>query len=169
MRRWIATLLLPLLLAGAVASADEDPWAPLRPLAGAWEGSGSGFGATAPVRHTWSFVLGGAFFRLETVSGESGNERGDVGYVSRDDDTGGLVFRQFFSEGFVNTYDVLLPADRPGTIVFEHRETESAGGMGARLVLVSGGPDNYTMTLELAAPGKEFAACQTMTMERTAP
>jgi hypothetical protein len=160
---WALTALA--LLAAVPASATEDPWAGVRRLLGTWEGSGSGFGETAPVRHTWSFVFDGTFLRLETVSGDPGAQRGDVGYLSRDTDTGRLVFRQFFSEGYVNTYDVT--AEAPGdTVVFAHRETESAGGMGARLVLVFTGPESYEMTLELAAPGKEFAACQTMTMQR---
>jgi hypothetical protein len=155
-----------MLLAAAAAGATEDPWSGVRRLLGVWEGTGSGFGTTAPVRHTWDFTLGGKFLRLETVSGEPSAERGDVGYLGRNTDTGGLVFRQFFSEGFVNTYDVRVAAAPGDTIVFDHRETESAGGMGARLVLVFSGPDSYDMTLELAAPGEEFAACQTMTMER---
>ncbi len=158
---------------GAAPTAEtvEDPWLDLRPLLGRWDGEGSGFGIVSTVSHEWDLAVRGQFLRLRTRSvsllpdgGEELHE--DVGYLSRDTDTGGLVFRQFFSEGFVNTYDVKVEAGETPRIVFEHRETESAGGMGARMHLTFTGPDRYDAVLELAAPGKEFTPCQRMTMTR---
>ena len=87
MRRVWAPLVL-MLLAAATAGATEDPWAGVRRLLGVWEGTGSGFGTTAPVRHTWEFTLGGKFLRLETDSGEPGDERGDVAAVKAACDAG---------------------------------------------------------------------------------
>ena len=75
-------------------------------------------------------------------------------------------FRQFLSEGVVNTFDVTSGSDGK-RIVFEHRETESAGGMGARMRLTFVADDEYEMTLDLATPEKDYATCQTMRMERS--
>lgn len=154
-------------------AADDaaDPWAPLRPLLGHWEGEASGFGGTADLTHDWELVLGGKFIRLRSRSVQRpGNGTGeiheDVGYVSRDTDRGSFVFRQFLSEGFVNTFDLVFPEDEPGAIVFEPRETESGGGLRARMTLRLAAEGGYDMDLALAFPGKDFASCQTMHLER---
>jgi hypothetical protein len=67
------------------------------------------------------------------------------------------------SEGFVNTFDVEVDGQ---TIWFHHRLSESAGGMRARMQLRFLSEDEYGMVLDLAAPGKEFAACQEMRLKR---
>jgi len=167
MRRWRVVLALIVLLASPLAAQEApDHWSGLDRLEGTWAGQGKGFGRTAPVRHTWSFVFDRTFLCLESVSGNAGDERGDVGYLSFDTDTGARVFRQFFSEGFVNTYDVRNPPEDPDRLLFEYREAESAGPMKARLVLEFTDEDAYTMTLELASGEDAFAPCQTMEMKR---
>ncbi len=153
--------------------AVEDPWALFSPLLGTWKGEGSGFGVTSDVEHTWELVLQGNFIRLRTRSvprGEaSGGVHEDVGFLSRDTGADTYVFRQFLTEGFVNTYHVTVGPGEPRTIEFEPHEFESTGGLQARMHLVFASPNEYRMVLDLASPGKEFAACQEMTMVRSNP
>jgi len=150
-----------------------DPWAPVRVLLGEWRGVGSGVGGTSQVRHTYDLILNDKFVHSTTRSefqpkeGESKGEiHEDLGFFSFDSDRGKLVFRQFLSEGFVNTY--VLKALQPGSnrLVFTSESTESAGGMAARLTFTFEGPDRYKLVLELASPGKDFFSCQDLAMER---
>jgi len=153
------------------AQVASDPWHSFRPLVGVWEGVGEGFGSVSRVSHHWKFVIDGNFLRLQTRSTattEDGSQEvhEDVGYLSFDADAGTFVFRQFLSEGYVNTYEVMPSADDEGTFEFAFRAAESAGGMRARMHLISSGSDQYEMILDLANPGEEFVACQWMRMER---
>ncbi len=154
-----------------VAHAEDDPWAGLRPLIGKWEGTGAGFGTTSTVSHEWDLVLGDHFLRLQTRSvsvGKDGAEdvHEDVGYVSLDSDRRAYVFRQFLSEGFVNTYDLAVRAGENQGIEFSHREAESAGGMRAQMRLTFVGAEEYGLVLDLAPAGKDFVACQEMHLRR---
>jgi hypothetical protein len=138
---------------------------------GKWQGEGSGFGVVSDVTHEWEFVIDGNFLRLTTLSiprTETGaeNKHEDVGYMSRDTDRGVFVFRQFLSEGFVNTFDVSATSGDNPEIVFEYHHSESAGGMRARMILNFVSASEYKMVLELASPGKDFAACQEMQLKK---
>ncbi len=167
----IAVVVAQVAFAVAAHADEEDAWAPLRPLVGTWHGQGAGFGNVSDLTHEWEFVIDGKFLRLTTLS-IPGTEKGadnkheDVGYMSRDTDRGVFVFRQFLSEGFVNTFDVTATSGDNPEIVFEYHHSESAGGMRARMVVNFVSANEYKMVLELASPGKEFAACQEMTLKR---
>lgn len=167
---------LVLLWATSVASVvqaqqTDDQWYPFRNLVGRWEGSGEGFGSVSQVTHNWQFVIDGEFLQLETHSVATAADGSqefheDVGYLSFDADEQQFVFRQFLSEGFVNTYDVPVTREQLNHIEFLYRESESSGGMRARLHLVFSGTDEYEMVLDLANPGEDFVACQWMRMKR---
>jgi len=150
-----------------------DPWAPVRVLLGEWQGSGSGFGGKSEVRHTYEFVLQDQFIHSTTQAkfqtkedGTSGEIHEDQGFFSFDSDRGKIVFRQFLSEGFVNTYVLEDPEPDGGALVFTSETTEGAGGMAARLTFSFDEKDSYRLVLELASPGKDFFECQTLEMER---
>jgi hypothetical protein len=153
------------------AAGQDDIWRPMHLLVGEWVGTASGFGGTSDVEHTWTFVLGDRFLELRTRSvtrneGEARDVHEDVGFLSRDTDRGVFVFRQFLSEGFVNTYDVSVDADSLPSFLFEYREAESAAGTRARMELRFIAADEYDMVLDLAAPGKDFVSCQRMHMKK---
>jgi hypothetical protein len=156
---------------GIQAQITTDPWMPFRYLVGVWEGVGEGFGAESNVRHHWQFVIENKFIRLQTRSiatAEDGSQElhEDVGYLSYDADDRRFVFRQFLSEGYVNTYDVTVGAGDRQSIEFAYRHAESAGGMRARMHLVFVGNNDYEMVLDLANPGEDFVACQLMRMKK---
>lgn len=122
--------------------------------------------------HEWNFVLSGRFLELRTRSisrrdGKPDDSHEDVGFISRDTDSGTFVFRQFLSEGFVNTYDVSIRSGETRQIVFAYREAESAGGMRAQMRLSFVAEDEYDLVLDLAASGEDFVPCQQMHMKKT--
>ena len=101
---------------------------------------------------------------------KEGEEKGEVhedwGFFSYDSDREKIVFRQFLSEGFVNTY-VLEPIEPGGKkLIFNSESTEGAGGMRARLTIELLNENEYRMSLDLASPGKDFFNCQTISMSR---
>jgi hypothetical protein len=159
------------------ANAEEpeaaDSWAPVRVLLGEWQGVGVGFGVESRVRHTYEFVIQDHFIHSTTLSefqpkkdGAPAEIHEDWGFLSYDSDRGKIVFRQFLSEGFVNTYLLEDPAPGSKELVFSSEHTEGAGGMAARLTFSFDGIDAYRLVLELASPGKDFFACQTLDMKR---
>ena len=85
---------------------------------------------------------------------------------SYDSDNGKLMFRQFLSEGFVNTYYLGATTTATDSLVFIIESSESSGGMLARLTFVFKSEDAYFCHLELANPGQEFFSCQKMELER---
>jgi hypothetical protein len=160
-----------LLLGGADANADnsDDMLKPIKPLLGEWKGSGD----DSRVTHSYELVLQGNFIHSRTraeFKPKEGEETGEIhedwGFFSYDPDSETIRFRQFLTEGFVNTY-VMEPVAHSGDkLVFTSIDTEGAKGMRARLTIRFDGADRYEMWLELAPPGKEFARCQSIKMER---
>jgi hypothetical protein len=170
-----ATLILSAMATtGALASdaGGKDDWAAFRPFVGQWEGVANGLGGTSDVTHEWSFVIDGHFLRLRTrsvVRGEDGplDVHEDVAYLSHDTDHDVFVFRQFLSEGYVNTYEVRIDPGDPGAYTFAYREGESAGGMRAQLRFRFAPDGGYDAALDLAASAEgEFHPCQEMEMHR---
>jgi hypothetical protein len=154
-----------------LGASSPDPWAPIRELEGRWKGEGQGFGQTSEVTHDWQFVLGEKFLRLETraiakTENGDGEVHEDVGYVSWSNDDSVLRFRQFLSEGFVNTFRIEVATDRERGLNFEPEASEGAGGMLARMTLTFLTDDSYEMVLELGREGKPFKPCQTMRMQK---
>ena len=157
----------------AIEADAADSWAPIRVLLGEWEGAGSGFGGKSQVRHTYTFILQDQFIHSTTFSefqpkedGTPGEIHEDWGFFSFDSDRGKIVFRQFLSEGFVNTYVLEDPVPGAGILVFTSERTEGAGGMAARLTFTFDGINAHRHVLELAPPGKDFFSCQSLVMDR---
>ena len=169
----LAIMLCPLALSGQQDGEAPDHWAPLRQLLGTWQGGDRTSRATSHVTHVYEFVLGDTFIRSRALAvfdpgeGEAiGEVHEDVGYFSYDSDRSVLVFRQFLSEGFVNTY--VLEDSGPDALVFVSEARESAGGMRARLTFRFAGRGRYDLALDLASPGKDYWTCQQLTMRRAA-
>ena len=154
---------------GISEQEEKDTWEPIRFLLGEWRGEGEG----SKVRHTYKFVLQDKFIHSRTraeFEPKEGEEKGEIhedwGFFSHDSDRDKIIFRQFLSEGFVNTY-VLNPIE-PGDnrLIFNSESTEGAGGMLARLTIELLNENEYRMLLDLASPGKEFFNCQDISMHK---
>lgn len=151
------------------AQEEDDKWRPIRFLLGEWRGEESG----SKVEHIYKFILQDKFIHSRTraeFEPKEGEEEGEVhedwGFFSYDSDREKIIFRQFLSEGFVNTY-ILEPIEPGGKkLIFNSESTESAGGMMARLTIEVVTENEYRMLLDLASPGKEFFNCQTITMNK---
>ncbi len=154
------------------AVTRPDPLSSLRVLEGTWQGDGEGFGQKSKVTHEWKRVLGGKFLRLKTRSvtqGKDGKEsvHEDVGYVSFSRDENVLRFRQFLSEGFVNSYRIVGVAKHARGFNFEPESTEGYPKMAARLTLrFDRDGSGYEMVLELGSKGKELKPCQHMKLTK---
>lgn len=168
----LVLLTLPLSDLSASDTDTEDPWRAFRPLLGRWEGVGTGFGSVSDVTHEWSFAIDGKFLQLRTRSvtradDGQGEVHEDIAFLSHDTDHDTFVFRQFLSEGFVNTYDVKIDPADGAVLLFAFRECESAGGMRAQLRLTFASAEEYAMALDLASsPDGEFRPCQDMKMRK---
>jgi len=164
------TLIVAGCLLALAGGASAISWSDFDGLVGQWQGSGSDSGGSLQATHTWEWIYGGKFLRLSTeltVLAEDGSRetRQNVGYMSYDNDRNAFVFRQFFSAGYVATYDVLV--QEGGKVIdFGERAAESGGGIRARMVITFEGDDSYHQELELAMPREEFATRQTLDMKR---
>ncbi|MBC8356354.1 MAG: hypothetical protein H8E66_30620 [Planctomycetes bacterium] len=164
------------LLAAAQVGAQESPKAagPLarvQVLEGVWQGDGEGFGQTSKVTHEWKKVLDGKFMRLKTRSVTEGADGAasvheDVGYVSWSEGESTLRFRQFLSEGFVNTFRLEQVESPALGFNFEPESTEGIANLVARMTLRFDPSGGYEMILELGAKGKPLKACQTMKLKK---
>lgn len=149
--------------------------ASLRPLLGKWEGTGKGFGGTATVTRTCRPLMKGTYImsrtRAEfapTQEKPGGDSHQDVGFFSVDKPGKRVMYREFNSEGFVNTYVLKSVSDNGRTFIFETIEVEGmADGWLARLTVTLKNRDEMEEKFELAAPGKEYATCGTNTFKRS--
>jgi hypothetical protein len=153
--------------------AAPDPWKPLEVLLGSWKGTGTGFGGSSTVEHSYEFILQNQFIFMRSKAvfesrdrSDAGEVHEDWGFFSYDRDRDRLVFRQFLSEGYVNTYALEDAAASGDTLTFASERTEGSGGMRARLLYVFPGRDEYEVTLQLAPPGQDFFECRRLHMER---
>ena len=172
----IGTLVLAAMLFALPAAAqdqvvDNDPWAMVRGLEGNWEGVGKGFGQTSHLTHKWQFVLDGNFLRLETRSvdikaTDESEAHEDVGYVSWSESEGILRFRQFLSEGFVNTFRLESVTSPQAGLNFEPEGTEGTETMSVRMTIRFQDAESYEMILELGTKGEELKPCQTMRLRK---
>jgi hypothetical protein len=155
---------LVLLIAGQspapTATPTPDPWAPIRFMAGVWEGQSEGEPGSGTVKRSYSFVLNNKFLNETNVSTyppQPKNPRGEVhhhwSFFSFDRARKTLVLRQFHQEGFVNQF-VMATSTGPSTIVFESEALENVPkGWKARETYEIVSPDEFVETFEMASTG----------------
>jgi len=137
--------------------------APVARLVGTWIGTSEGQPGKGQVERHYERVLGSRFIQVRnrsTYPPQEKNPKGetheDDGFFSFDRSRKRLVFRQFHSEGFVNTYAQETDA-KPGTVAMISEAIENIPvGYRARVTYVFHGPDEIEEVFELAEPGKSF-------------
>jgi hypothetical protein len=146
------------------AAQETDPWAPVRPLEGRWQGASAGEPGEGRSTRRYAFILEGQFLQGDTTvvyppqaKNPKGETHRDLALFSYDRARKALVLRQFHVEGFVNTY-VQEPSAEPGTVRFVSEAIENIPpGFRARETYRFTGRDEVTETFELAEPDGEFA------------
>jgi hypothetical protein len=167
---WITRIgvLLIIALLGAQPGAQEaaskpDRFAALRFLAGTWRGDQAGQPGRGTAERTYQFILNDRFLQetnTSTYPAQEKNKNGEVHHhmsmISYDTARKLFVFRQFHTEGFVNTY-VQQPSADDRTIVFVSEAIENIpAGYRARETYTILSPDEFTERFEIADPGKDF-------------
>jgi hypothetical protein len=161
-------ILLVIALLGAPTGAQEgtakpDRFASLRFLAGNWRGDQGGQPGRGTAERTYRFILNDRFLQetnTSTYPPQEKNRNGEVHHhlsmISYDTARKLFVFRQFHTEGFVNTY-VQQPTSDVKTIVFLSEAIENIpAGYRARETYTILSRDEFTERFEIAEPGKDF-------------
>lgn len=167
---WLSTSALR----GAGSSVPDDPWKAFEPLLGTWKGTGRGPAGESRVERIYERVLDGHFVHVRTRSVFAGNEahpdgevHEDWGMISFDPAREAFVLREFYTEGYVNTFLLDPQALMDGVLVFTTESSEGAPpGMRARTTLEFPELGVMEELFELAMPGADFEACVTSTLER---
>ena len=159
----------------SASAAAGDPWAPVRFLAGAWEGEANGQpGAGQSVRQ-YQFILNGKYLEVRNKTAypaQPRNPKGEVhedwGMISYDRSRGKLVLRQFHIEGFVNQYAADPAAERPLQFLSESIENIPPG-FRARETYILKPPGEFIERFELAEPGKDYELYSETRFHRKGP
>jgi hypothetical protein len=150
--------------AGAQESVPKtDRFAPLRFLVGTWRGDQAGKPGQGSVERTYQFILNDRFLQetnTSTYPPQENNKTGEIHHhmsvISYDAARQAFVFRQFHTEGFVNTY-VQEPGTNARTIVFVSEAIENIpAGWRARETYTMLNENEFTERFDLAEPGREF-------------
>lgn len=154
-----------LVVAAALAAAQaHDPWAPLRPFLGKWQGTASGKPGKGVSTREYRFDLGGRFLVARnrsvyepTPERPESETHEDLGIFSYDRALKKLVLRQFHLEGFVNEYvlDALSPDGKTLHFVTVRIENIPAGWRARESYRILS-PDEIEETFWLAPPGGDF-------------
>jgi hypothetical protein len=151
-------------MAGGQGSAPKpDRFAAVRFLVGTWQGEQAGKPGRGTAERTYAFVLNDRFLQetnTSTYPPQDNNKAGEVHHhtsmIGYDGARKLLVFRQFHTEGFVNTY-VQQPGNDERTIVFVTEAIENIPpGYRARETYTVLSRDEFIERFEIAEPGKEF-------------
>lgn len=109
-----------------------DTWAPIRFLAGTWQGTASGEPGTGTVVRHYEFILKDRFLHernTSTFPPQEKNKTGEVhehwSFFSFDKKRNTILFRQFHQEGFVVTYALNAALSTPSRLVFESEQLEN--------------------------------------------
>jgi hypothetical protein len=167
MIRRLCILVVSALFAVQAAAQEDgtrpDRFAPIRFLAGTWRGDQVGKPGQGTVERTYQFILNDRFLQetnTSTYPPQEKNKSGEVHHhmsmISFDATRKAFVFRQFHTEGFVNTY-VQQPASDKKTIVFVSEAIENIpAGWRARETYTILNDNEFKERFDLAEPGQDF-------------
>ena len=148
---------------GQEAVPKPDRFALLRFFVGTWRGDQAGRPGQGTAERTYQFILNDRFLQeanTSTYPPQEKNQKGEVHHhmsmISHDGARKSFVFRQFHTEGFVNTY-VQEPTTDDKKIVFVSEAIENIpAGFRARETYTIVSRDEFTERFEIAEPGKSF-------------
>lgn len=159
----LGLLLAPASLAGQeAADVDDEPWALLRTLEGAWEGDIAGKLGTGTGSRIYEFVLDDQFLlvthasvRLPQPESPKGDHHREMGVYSHDRSRGAIIYRQFIVEGYVLEY--VCDTDRDARrLVCTTESVENGEGMRARETIHISSDHSFDEVFELASDGNDL-------------
>lgn len=159
---------MALIVSSPIKSQDNaDPLDRFTHLIGVWEHHSP----SDTIMHVYKKVLGGKFIKMNTTAffyGDDGEitTHSDEGYVSYDQDRKKYVFRQFHSEGFINTYVLDEDKSTPEFYVWVSEHVENGFGLKAMLTVEFKNHDEYSMILHLGKEVENLTACQWINAKR---
>jgi hypothetical protein len=147
------------------ATAQSDPWAPLRVFEGKWEGSTTGKPGRGTTSREYRFELDGRFLTQRDKSVYQPADPAakpvvheDFGVFSYDSNLKKVVWRQFHNEGMVNEYALeSVSADGKSLEFVTTRIENLPAGFRAKKTYRVVSSDEITETFWLAPPGADFA------------
>ena len=147
----------------AQTPAVADPFERLAFLLGKWEGASDGQPGKGTARREYARALNTRFVRVHNRSEylpQPKNPKGEIhedeGFFSFEKARKRVVFRQFHTEGFVNTY-VEDAESSTAKVVFTSEAIENIpAGFRARETYLVQGVDAFEEVFELAEPDKPF-------------
>jgi hypothetical protein len=159
----------PKALAGQQSSTNKqpdqpDPWKPLRPFIGKWEGDSQGEPGVGKMERDYSFVLRDRFVQVSNKAvyppqkkNPKGETHEDLGFFGYDRALKKLTYRQFHVEGFVVQYALESISEDGRSFVFRSTSIENISpGWVARETYRFISNDEFIETFALAGPGKDF-------------
>ena len=152
---------------------SADSFAPIARLVGTWRGTSEGQPGNGTQERTYERVLGGRAIRATNRAvypPQEKNPKGethlDEGFFTFDRARKLIVFRQFHSEGFVNTY-VQDAQAKSGTVSLTTESIENIPpGWRARETYIFHGADEVEEIFELSEAGKPFAVYSRARLKR---
>jgi len=173
----VAVFIFPILILSQTQSPqpkEPDVWAPFKYFVGKWQGQGEGKNGVSKGKQEYQFVLRGKFLQVKNEARfdpQEKNPKGelheDMGLFSYDQARKSYVFRQFHVEGFVNQYICKKILDEGKTFIFASEQLENLPPeFRARLTYKILNPNEFQMTFDLAAPGKDFDCYSTGILKR---
>lgn len=143
---------------------SSDPWKPLRPFVGKWEGDSQGEPGVGKMERTYAFVLRDRFVQVTNKAvyppqqkNPKGETHEDLGFFGYDRALKKLSFRQFHVEGFVIHYSLESISEDGRTFTFTSASIENISpGWFARETYRFLSNDEFVETFALAGPGKGF-------------
>ncbi len=145
-------------------AVQTDPWKPLRPFIGKWEGDSQGEPGVGTMERIYAFVLRDRFLQVSNTAiyppqkkNPKGETHEDLGFFGYDRATKKLTYRQFHVEGFVVQYSLESISEDGRSFVFTSTSIENISpGWQAREIYRFLSDDEFIETFALAGPGKAF-------------
>jgi hypothetical protein len=142
----------------------SDPWKPLRPFVGTWQGDSQGEPGVGTMERSYAFVLRDRFLQVSNKAvyppqkkNPKGETHEDLGFFGYDRAYKKLGYRQFHVEGFVIHYSLESISEDGRTFTFTSTAIENISpGWVARETYQFVSNDEFIETFALAGPGKSF-------------
>lgn len=161
------TMILLFLVGSAVFAQDQKPdnWAPIRFMAGDWQGAASGEPGTGTATRHYQFILNDRFLHernTSTFPPQEKNKAGEVhehwSFFSYDKKRKTILLRQFHQESFIVTYALNPSLSGSAKLVFDSEQLENVpSSWKARETYELISKDEFTETFEIAQGDKPYA------------